>query len=405
MTITIPEDLGFSSTRLQRISTVMQDFIDQGKLAGTITTVARRGQVVHLETLGWMDREAQRPMEPDAIFRICSMTKPVTAAAMMTLYEEGHFTLNTPVYEFIPGFKNMKVFVRETATGLEVENLVRPVTVRHLLTHTAGFSYGGNPDDPVDRCYRPLKEDETSKDLVEMLLRVPLAFQPGTRFLYGLSTGLLGCLIEIISGRPLDVFLQERIFDPLGMPDTGFFVPAAKADRLTAVYGHPDDGTRLRLVEAPATSPHLKKPAFPNGGGGLLSTAGDYGKFLQMLLDGGRLDGERILSPTTVELFSINQAPKEALPFNIAGDEDLFHRGYGFSLATRVLMDVGESGQAGSVGEFGWDGALCTHCWVDPKKELYGLLMTQHDPFNYYPLAVKFKQLTYQAIVESSRNS
>lgn len=395
----IPEQVGFSATRLRRISTAMQRYIDEGKLAGMMTMIGRRGQVAHLETMGWMDREARRPMESDAIFRIKSMTKPVTAVALMTLYEEGFFTLNTPVSEFIPEFKDLKVFVRETAQGLEVEDLIRPITFRHLFTHTAGLSYGGNPDDPVSRSYRTLGEQETSKDLVEMLRHAPLAIQPGTCFRYGLAIDVLGYLIEVISGQPLDQFFKERLFEPLSMVDTDFFVPPTKANRLTAVYERRENEPGLHLLEAPAASVCLKKPAFLSGGGGLVSTMSDYARFLQMLVNGGELDGVRILSPTTVDLFSINQAPAAALPFNIAGKEDLFHRGYGFSLGTRVLMDVGESGQAGSVGEFGWDGMYCTHCWVDRAQAMYGMLMTQLAPFNYYPLAATFKQLVYQALI------
>ncbi len=406
MPIVTPEHVGFSSTRLHRISTAMQSYIDTGKLAGMITTVARRGQTVHWEKLGWMDREAQRPMEFDAIFRIASMTKPITAVAMMTLYEDGHFTLNTPISEFIPGFKAVKVFVRETGDGMEVEELIRPITIRHLFTHTAGLSYGWNSDDPVDRCYTTLQEavgkdraSITTKDLVAMLVQAPLAFQPGTRWRYSLAIDVLGYLIEVISGQPLDQFFKERVFAPLGMVDTDFYVPQAKVSRLTALYGHPEAAIDLQLLEAPADSPCFHKPLFLSGGGGLLSTVSDYSRFLQMLVNGGELNGARILSPTTIDLFTINHAPAAALPYGFAEGEDLFHQGYGYSLGTRVLMDVSASGQAGSVGEFGWDGAFNTYFWVDRAQALYGLLMTQHSPNNYYPLADTLKQLTYQALI------
>ncbi|MBN1873016.1 MAG: beta-lactamase family protein [Anaerolineae bacterium] len=406
MQIVTPESVGFSSTRLQRITTKMQPYIDEGKLAGTITTVARRGKTVHLEKLGWMDREAQRPMEFDAIFRIASMTKPVTTAAIMTLYEEGHFTLNTPISEFIPGFKDVKVFARETEDGMEVEDLIRPITFRHLFTHTAGLSYGWNQEDPVDRCYTKLQEaagvdraKTTSKDMVGMLGQAPLAFQPGTHWRYSLAIDVLGYLIEVISGKPLDQFFKERLFEPLGMVDTDFYVPQSKANRLTALYGHPENATELQLLEAPADSPRFNKPAFLSGGGGLVSTMDDYARLLQMLVNGGELNGARILSPTTVDLFTINHAPAAALPYGFAQGEDLFHQGYGFSLGTRVLMDVSASGKAGSVGEFGWDGAFNTYFWVDRTQAIYGLLMTQHSPNNYYPLADTFKQLTYQAMI------
>jgi len=407
MKVVKPESAGFSSARLQRISAKMQTYVDEGKVAGMITTVARRGQTVHLEKTGWMDREAQRLMELDAIFRIASMTKPITAVAIMTLYEEGYFTLNTPISEFIPGFQDVKVFVRETGDDVEVEDLVRPITFRHLFTHTAGLSYGWNQEDPVDRYYIKLQKaagieraKATTKDVVEMLTQAPLAYQPGTRWRYSLAIDVLGYLIEVISGQPLDRFFKDRLFEPLGMTDTDFYVPRTKATRLTALYGHPAGATELQLLEAPADSPRFVKPAFLSGGGGLVSTTSDYAHFLQMLVNGGELDGTRILSPTTVDLFTINHAPVAALPYGFAKGEDLFHQGYGYSLGTRVLMDVSASGKAGSVGEFGWDGAFNTYFWIDRAQALYGLLMTQHSPNNYYPLADTFKQLTYQALVE-----
>ncbi len=406
MQIVNPENVGFSATRLQRITAKMQSYIDAGKLAGTITVVARREQTVHLETLGWMDREAQRVMELDAILRIASMTKPITAAAIMTLYEEGHFTLNTPISEFIPGFREVKVCVGEHNGEMQVEDLVRPITFRHLFTHTAGLSYGWNQDDPVDRYYTRLQETAgvdrarvTAKDVVSMLTQAPLAFQPGTRWRYSLAIDVLGHIIELISGQPLDQFFKERLFEPLGMADTDFYVPEAKSSRLAALYGHPEGATELQLLEAPANSPRLHKPSFLSGGGGLVSTAGDYARFAQMLVNGGELDGTRVLAPTTVDLFTINHAPAAALPYGFAKGEDLFHQGYGYSLGTRVLMDVSAAGKAGSVGEFGWDGAFNTYFWIDRTQAIYGLLMTQHSPNNYYPLADTFKQLTYQALL------
>ncbi len=406
MRTSVPEAVGCSAARLARIGAAMQRYVDDGKIAGLITTVARRGETVYLEKQGWMDREAQRPMEFDAIFRIASMTKPVTAVAIMMLYEEGYFTLNTPVSEFIPGFKDVKVFVRETADGVELADPIRPVTFRHLFTHTAGLSYGWNQNDPVDRLYQKSQKETgldpqqaTVKDMVEGLTRLPLAFQPGTKWRYSLAIDVLGHLVEIISGKPLDEFFKERVFGPLGMVDTDFYVPKEKANRLTALYGHTEGPAELKLLEAPADSPRFNKPAFLSGGGGLVSTLEDYARFLQMLVNGGELHGARLLSPTTVDLFTINHAPAAALPYGFAEGEDLFHQGYGYSLGTRVLMDVSASGKAGSVGEFGWDGAFNTYFWVDRRQALYGLLMTQHSPNNYYPLADTFKQLTYQAMI------
>ncbi len=408
MNSTIIENTGFSPERLGRISTLMQRYVDDGKLAGIIATVARRGQTVYLEKFGMMDIEANKPMQFDAIFRIASMTKPITSVAIMTLYEEGYFNLNTPVSEFIPGFKEPRVYVGEGRDeSYYWTDADRPITFRHLFTHTAGLSYGWNEEDPVDRQYQKLQRESnldpakmTVKDLVEALTELPLAFQPGTRWRYSYAIDVLGYIIEIISGKPLDVFLKERLFEPLGMVDTDFYVPTAKADRLCALYGHPDNVSTLQRIESsPIHSNIFQKPSFLSGGGGLVSTVHDYARFAQMLVNGGELDGERILSPTTVALYSINHMPEAALPYGFAEGEDLYHWGYGYSLGTRVLMDVSKTGLPGSVGEFGWDGAFSTYFWVDPKEALYGLLMLQHQPNAYYPIAPQFKQLTYQALV------
>ena len=403
---TVTKNVGFSPERLTRISTLMQRYVDDGKLAGIIATVARRGQTTYLEKFGMMDIEAHKPMEFDAIFRIASMTKPITSVAVMMLYEEGHFHLNTPVSDFIPGFKDTKVFVRETDDGIEVADLERPITFRHLFTHTAGLSYGWNENDPVDRQYQKAQQESgidmrkaTAKDLVEALTKLPLAFQPGTKWRYSFAIDVLGYLVEMISGKPLDVFLKERLFEPLGMTDTDFYVPETKADRLCALYGHPNSPDKLELLEPAAHSQRFQKPTFLSGGGGLVSTVHDYTRFAQMLVNGGELDGVRVLSPTTVDLYSINHMPEAALPYGFAEGEDLYHWGYGYSLGTRVLMEVSKSGMAGSVGEFGWDGAFSTYVWIDPKEALYGLMMLQHAPNAYYPIAQQFKQLTYQALV------
>jgi len=406
MNLTKSESAGFSLARLKRISALMQSYVDDGKLAGIITTVARRGQTAYMEKFGMMDIEAGKPMQFDAIFRIASMTKPVTSVAIMMLYEEGHFHLNTPISTFIPGFKDTKVFVREKDDGVEVADLERPITFRHLFTHTAGLSYGWNQDDPVDRQYQKAQKESkidprtvTVKDLVDSLTKLPLAFQPGTKWRYSYAIDVLGYIVEVISGKPLDEFLKKRLFDPLKMTDTDFYVPQDKAERLCALYGHPDNAEELQRIEGPAHSHRSQKPTFLSGGGGLVSTVHDYARFAQMLVNGGELDGVRLLSPTTVALYSINHAPEAALPYGFADGEDLYHWGYGYSLGTRVLMDVSKTGIAGSVGEFGWDGAFSTYVWIDPKEALYGLMMLQHTPNAYYPIAQQFKQLTYQAIV------
>ncbi len=394
-----PESVGFSTERLRRITTYLQSKIDGGDMPGMIATIARRGQTAYYQKFGHMDREAQTPMRDDALFIIASMTKPVTSVALMTLYEEGHFHLNTPVHEFIPAFRDSKVFVRETDGGMELEDLREPITFRHLFTHTAGLCYGGERD-AVDRLYAARSQQlrnaaMTNEKLVQELAGLPLAFQPGTHWRYSFAIDVLGRLVEVISGQPLDVFMQERLFKPLGMVDTAFYVPPEKVDRVATVYGHTAPDPELKRMDP--IKPRFERPSWISGGGGLVSTAHDYGRFAQMLVNGGTLDGNRILGPRTVALYSMNMAPQAALPYGFRAD-DSNHRGYGYSLGTRVLMDVAANGIDGSVGEFGWDGAHSTYFWVDPKEALYGLLMMQHNP-NQPLVHQRFKQLTYQALV------
>ena len=295
------------------------------------------------------------------------------------------------------------MLVRETESGPELADAEREVTFRHLFTHTAGLSYGWNENDPVDRRYREASRKAqadgvtaTLKIAMETLAQLPLAFHPGARWRYSLSIDMLGYLVELISGQPFDVFLEERLFKPLGMVDTAFYVPEDKKDRVAAVYGHAPDKEGLQRNDMPLPT---QLPSYVAPGGGLFSTLDDYARFCRMLVNGGELDGVRILSPTTVAMFSRNQAPPEALPYGFAAGEDLYHAGYGYSLGTRVLMDVSKTGLASSAGEFGWDGAFNTYFWIDPQEKLYGLLMLQHGPNAYYPIAQQFKQLAYQALI------
>ncbi|MBN1370703.1 MAG: beta-lactamase family protein [Anaerolineaceae bacterium] len=404
MQTTQPEQSGFSAARLQRLNALFQGYVDRGELAGISATVARAGKTVYADTFGHKDREAQKPLQFDTIFMIASMTKAISSVAAMMLYEEGHFSLNTPLHKFIPAYRDTKVWAGKTETGYLTTDLDTEITMRHLFTHTSGLCYGFNPNDPIDQLYREngkKAEKEgvvlTNAVLANFLASMPLAFQPGTRWRYGYNIEVIGRVIEIISGQTLADFLQQRIFDPLGMTDTGFFVPAQKRDRLAVVYGHPEDSpTLLRLDQ---TTPPAELPPMHSGGGGLSSTLPDYARFLQMLVNGGELDGARLLSPRTVAMYSNNYAPEQALPYGFA-EKDLYHAGYGFSLGTRVLLDPSKTGMYGSVGEFGWDGAFSTYFWVDPKEALYGLMMLQHYPNAYYPIAPQFKALTYQAMVE-----
>jgi len=400
-----PEQVGFSTERLARIGVVMQRYVDEKKIAGIIATVARRGQMVYREKFGYADVEAAAPMQLDTIFRIMSMTKPVTSIAAMMLYEEGWFDLNTFVYEFIPAFKDLRVYAGPAGLSYDTVPLKQHVTFRHLFTHTSGLSYGGQTFDPIDAIYQKGGVDLLqfygpgsslgNKELVEALVKLPLAFQPGTQWRYSLSIDVLGHLVELISGKPLDVFLRERIFEPLGMTDTDFYVPEAKLSRLAKLYTTPPDGAGLTPLSFPI---HTSRPSWLMGGGGLASTLSDYGRFAQMLVNGGELDGARLLSPRTVALMEMNQAPAAAMPYE-QRTGILKNSGYGFSLGMRVLTDVGASGRAGSVGEFGWDGAFATYFWIDRKEALYGQLMMQHQAWSF-PIHEQFKALTYQALID-----
>jgi len=402
MNLSLPEGAGFSSARLKQLDTLFGEYVRSQKLVGIAATVARKGQTVYLGKFGLADTQPEKPLEDDTIYRIASMTKPVTSVAAMMLYEQAKFHLNTPVYEFIPGFKDLKVIVRENGGDLELEDLKGPVTMRHLFTHTSGLTYGFIADDPVDRLLNAKWEalrkkggDFNAANVVGEIQTLPLAFQPGSQWRYGMNIEVLGHIIEIISGQSLANYMTQHIFEPLGMLDTGFYVPESKIERLAAVYGRPESPDKMVRLDF---HNQTRLPGFQSGGGGLVSTLPDYARFCQMLVNGGELDGTRLLSPTTVAMYSANQCPEQALPFSYAGDF-LYHAGYGFSLATRVLMNPSKTGVYGSAGEFGWDGAFGTYFWVDPAESLYGLLMIQYSPNAYFPISIQFKQLTYASLI------
>jgi CubicO group peptidase (beta-lactamase class C family) len=401
-----PEKQGFSFESLHRLDLLFQSFIDQDKLAGLSVTVAREGKTVYLNKFGFADKEAGKTLRFDSVFRIASMTKPVTTTAAMMLYEQGFFNLNTPVKEFLPEFADLQV-VKSWESGEPItEPMDGELTFRHLFTHTSGLPYGGNDNDPLDQLLR--KKYDTLKELnlpfnnqilVEGLSSLPLAFQPGTHWRYGFNIEVLGRIIEVISGETLDSFLAKRIFQPLNMLDTGFFLPESKRERLCALYGHTPESAGLQRL--PGDFP-TERPSMISGGGGLCSTLPDYARFCQMLVNQGELDGNRILSPKTIELFRLNQAPAQALPYGFRPN-DLFHAGYGFSLGTRVLMDVAATGVAGSVGEFGWDGAFNTFFWIDPVEKLYTLVMVQHHPNNFYPIFQRTKSIVYASLLKPGK--
>jgi CubicO group peptidase (beta-lactamase class C family) len=408
--IEAPESVGMSARRLERIRPAMQAYVDRGVYAGVSTLIARRGVVVHAGQFGWRDKEAQSPMTAGTIFRLYSMTKPIVCAGLMTLYEEGRFQLIDPVAKYIPAFRGVKVL---DADG-ELVDPIRPMTVGSLMTHTSGLTYHFLEDSPVSKMYAQGKLLDARRSLAEGiddLARLPLAFQPGSRFQYSLGVDVAARMIEAVSGRPLGAFLRERLFEPLRMVDTGFGVPAEKRHRLAAMYGRPDLLDRAQTfsglfaawqkginerIDVSAAYPVDDPEVFVRGGHGLFGTIGDYFRFAQMLLNGGRLDGERILGRKTLALMHANHLPPALLPIEIGG---LPLPGYGFGLGSRVLLDVAQSGAPGSVGEFGWSGAAKTHYWVDPQEEIVGLFMTQ-SMMSFDLPELDLRALAYQAIVD-----
>ena len=376
----VPEEVGVSAERLERIRPVMQGYVDDGHLPGFLTVVARHGKIVHFETIGMQDVENNKPVEPDTIFRIYSMSKPITSVAVMMLYEEGHFQLGTPVSKFIPEFKNMKVYNEDQTEILDAE---KEITIKHLLMHTAGLTYGwGNK--PVDKRYGELKIFEPGTTLVDMIKKlgdIPLVHEPGDRWTYGVSTDVLGYFVEVVSGMPFEEFLQTRLFKPLGMVDTAFSVPPEKVDRFAALYRHNRREGMMKRVDRDAPLANDEVSFFPSGGGGLVSTAADYMRFAQMLLNGGELDGARILGKKTVELMRYP------------------HHDDWFGLGFAVVTHKDPPNTLESVGNFSWGGAAATTFWIDPQEELIGVLMTQLLN-NRFPFQQQFKILTYQALTK-----
>jgi len=409
-----PEEVGLSSERLARIRPAIEKHIGDDKIAGAVTLVARRGEVVHLECAGLMDRECNKPMQPDTIFRLYSMTKPITCVALMTLYEHGQFQLFDPVSKFIPSFDGLKVYTDVGNSETRLADLQRPVTVRDLLTHTSGLTYHFLEYGHVEEMYRE-KQGWFTKPLAEFiadLLELPLTFQPGRGWRYSVAHDVVAYLIEIMSGQPLGVYLQENVFKPLGMVDTGFYVPESKLDRFASMYGalslDESDTTSTKQIEAadagvnhrlagPNDSTESQPHKIFRGGVGLVSTAVDYWRFSQMLINMGQLDGERVLSRKTVELMTTNHLPPELMPIEIGG---VFFPGYGYGLGVGVLMDLGQCHSLGSEGTYDWGGAANTSFWIDPREKLIGVQMAQFQPSGYHLMANDFRVAVYQSIVD-----
>jgi CubicO group peptidase (beta-lactamase class C family) len=391
-----PEAVGMSSERLARLTAALEQYVQEGRLAGAVTTVLKDGNVVYDEAVGYRDRESGARMASDAIFRIASQTKAVVSVGIMMLQEEGALLISDPVSKYLPSFRSTTVAERREDGGYDVVPAERPITLRHLLTHTAGIAYGSGPGG--DRWEQAGitgwyfgHRDEPVRQTVDRMAALPFQAQPGESFVYGYNTDILGAVIEVVSGRTLDEFLRERILEPLDMRDTHFYLPPAKRSRLATVYsltgqlGRAPDGAGMQAQGQYVDGP---RSSF-SGGAGLLSTTRDYARFLQMLLNGGELNGARLLSPTSVDLMTQNHIPHiDRGP------------GMGFGLGFSLRLDVGAAGQHGSVGEFGWGGAYHSTYWADPVENLVVVHLTQMIPATGLDDQARLRALIYSSIVE-----
>lgn len=405
-----PMAAGFDPARLHRIGAHLnKNYIDSQKISGCQVLVARRGQVAYRESFGLMDRERNVPMRDDAIFRIYSMTKPITAVALMQLYEQGLFQLNDPVYRVIPEWRDLKEYVSGEGVMMETRPAQKHITFRHLLNHTAGLTYGGGPIfsgklHPVDWVYRTLgigvTTSESLHDFVKKLARAPLRYTPGERWMYSLASDVCGYLVEALSGKPFDQYLQDHIFSPLGMHDTSFVLAPEKVERFTACYGRAADKS-LQLLDDPQKSTYSNTKPFFAGGSGLISTTTDYYRFCEMLRRGGELDGQRILGSRTIEMMAMNHLPdgKDLTQLAIGAFSETAYEGTGFGLGLASTMNQVATGTFG-VGDYYWGGMASTIFWVDPKEDMVVIFMTQLIPSATFNFRGQLKNIIYSALVD-----
>jgi CubicO group peptidase (beta-lactamase class C family) len=402
-----PEQVGLSSERLDRIDRFLaREYIDAGKLRGAQVLVARRGQVAHFSSVGLMDAERGRPITDDTIFRIYSMTKPLTSVAFMMLVEEGLVALDDPVSRFIPAWTDLGVYDGGFMEGFRTKRPARPMQIVDLLRHTSGLTYGFQQRTNVDAAYRKLGVGEMEKSgtlegMIGALSSLPLEFSPGEAWNYSVSTDVLGYLIGVISGQPFEAFLKQRVLDRLGMEDTDFFVPPEKADRLAACYTLTPRGVALQ--DDPTKSSFLTPPSLISGGGGLVSTTRDYLRFCEMLLGGGAREGVRLLSPKTIALMGANHLPGGADLTTLSRSlfSEASNAGLGFGLGFATTIDAAATLIPASLGDLAWGGAASTYFWVDPKEELIAIFMTQLLPSSAYPIRRQLRTLVYSAFTES----
>jgi len=403
------DSVGMSSERLQRIDDFIQArYIDTGRLPGASVLVARKGHVVHHGVLGLADIERSAPLRADTLYRIYSMTKPLTSVMIMMLVEEGKIALEDPVHRFIPEWKDLGVYDGGHDSTIRTKPTARPMQVVDLLRHTSGLTYGFQERSNVDAHYRKLGigtfgvKPSSLEDTIQQLSSVPLEFSPGDRWNYSVATDVLGYLVQVIEGKPFEVVLKERLLGPLQMVDTDFQVPESKASRLAACYQYAP-GKKPVLADDPTRSSYLKAPLFVSGGGGLVSTSADYLKFCTMLLNGGKANGVQFISPKTLALMTSNHLPgnKDLTEMSVSLFSEANNAGTGFGLGFAVLMDPAKALSNSSAGEYFWGGAASTAFWIDPKEDMAVIFMTQLLPSSAYPIRRELRTLVYSAITES----
>ncbi len=387
---------GFSPARLERVHRLVQAYVDEAKCAGAISLIARDGRIVDAHTSGWRDVAARLPMERDTLIYLYSLTKPAIAVTVLTLWEEGRFNLDDPIANFLPEFKNLKVLSGDPPQQPGLAD-ARPITIRHLLTHTSGFAYDWNAGPVLQPQYEraDLFKSANLPEFARALARIPLNHQPGDAFLYGASYDVLGYLIEVLTRQPLEAAMQTRLFGPLGMHDTFFLVPPEKRGRLAVVHHRDASGALVPDQPNPVVARATGAPVIPNGSGGLISTADDYARFAQMLLNRGELDGARILTPKTVALMTSDQLTRIKTPTTFMGPAGTYGLGVGIWAA-----DVA-GGTPGSAGRFGWTGLATTYCNIDPVEGTVALVFAQHTPYDEFGLFLRFSTTFYQAISTS----
>ena len=391
-----PVEVGVSVSQLENISRRLQRFVDEGSISGCQVLISRRDQVCHFTSHGWHNIETEKKIQEDTIFRIYSMTKPIVSVAVMMLYEEGLLQIQDPVSLYLPQFADVQVYVDEHT----VQDPQRPVLIRDLLSHTAGLTYGFMNEHPVEQKYQELglpSYESSNQEFIDDLCTLPLLFHPGTDWKYSVAVDVLGVLVATIADTTLGEFLDERIFQPLGMKDTGFVVPASKRDRLLTCYFLDDRGTLAPAPHLTAENDPFMRDTFESGGGGLASTSADYLQFCRMLLHKGVLDGHRYLGRKTVEYMATNHLDDSILPFTLGQSN---YAGYGFGLGFRVLLDPVPLMRLGGVGSYGWAGAADTYFWIDPVEELIGIYMGQHMPSGSHPGARTFQSLAYASLMD-----